>query len=118
MLEAGDPVEAVSAMEMALRLDMGFDTRKRIEKAKDEANIGSPERAEILLGLIDLKVTGELVKSSDDKSTGHTTGGTRECQMEGCRGQRLGVRWEDGKLTFPCTHGMVWNNNLKFWKIR
>jgi hypothetical protein len=38
---------------------------------------------------------------------GTLTGGFRNCQMEGCRGKRLGVRWDDGKLTFPCTHGML-----------
>lgn len=59
----------------------------------------------------------KLVKSRDNKSTGLTTGGERLCTMEGCRGHRIGVRWEDGKLTFPCTHGMTWDNNLKFWKI-
>ena len=38
--------------------------------------------------------------------TGNTTGGTRTCTIEGCRGVRVGVRWGDGKLTWPCTEGM------------
>ena len=37
---------------------------------------------------------------------GLATGGTRMCGMEGCRGIRVGVRWPDGKITYPCTHGM------------
>lgn len=52
MLEVGDAVEAVSAIEMALFLPMGEHTRSTLYKARDEANIGSPEQAEILLDLI------------------------------------------------------------------
>ncbi len=37
---------------------------------------------------------------------GHTTGTFRACQLEGCTGTRVGVRWPDGKLTWPCTKGM------------
>lgn len=28
------------------------------------------------------------------------------CQMEGCTGQRMTVKWPDGKVTRPCTKGM------------
>ncbi|MEJ6002498.1 hypothetical protein [Paucibacter soli] len=28
------------------------------------------------------------------------------CQMEGCTGRRLVVKWPDGKSTRPCTKGM------------
>ena len=61
MLEAADPVEAVSALEIVERQPLDLDTRKLVEKAKDEAIIGSPERAEILLGTIDLKSKGKPV---------------------------------------------------------
>jgi hypothetical protein len=44
--------------------------------------------------------------SRDRKMTGVATGGSRHCHMEGCRGTRIGVRWSDGVLTFPCTHGL------------
>ena len=37
---------------------------------------------------------------------GQTTGSVRSCAMEGCRGRRIGVRWPNGKVTFPCTRGM------------
>ena len=49
----------------------------------------------------------DKVISSDGKDTGVRTGGERPCQMEGCRGHRYAVRWEDGKLTYPCTQGMT-----------
>ena len=46
------------------------------------------------------------VYSKGKKAVGICTGSIRNCRMEGCTGQRLGVRWEDGKITFPCTKGM------------
>lgn len=46
------------------------------------------------------------VLSRDGKSIGTLTGGERHCQMEGCTGRRLGVRWKNGKLSFPCSKGM------------
>ena len=49
---------------------------------------------------------GVKVYSRDGKHEGATTGGVRPCGMEGCKGQRVGVRWDDGKLTYPCTGGM------------
>lgn len=38
---------------------------------------------------------------------GLLTGASHHCQMEGCCGQRLTVRWPDGKRTHPCTKGMT-----------
>lgn len=35
-----------------------------------------------------------------------TVVGLRRCTMEGCRGTRVGVRWPDGKLTWPCSKGL------------
>lgn len=38
---------------------------------------------------------------------GFTTGTTRHCTLEGCRGIRVGVRWPGNKyLTWPCSKGM------------
>jgi len=31
--------------------------------------------------------------------------GTSLCRLEGCRGTRLHVRWQDGKRTYPCSKG-------------
>jgi hypothetical protein len=58
---------------------------------------------------------GNLVVSRDGKKKGKTTGGCYRCRMDGCPGLRIGVRWEDGKLTFPCSKGMI--RNKKGWKI-
>ena len=116
-LEANDFEEAVSILDFALHQQgVDFDTRKLIEKAKDEADIGVPATAEILLGMIDLKI-GDTVVTFDGFYTGKTTGGSRPCQLEGCRGECLGVRWNDGKLTFPCTAGMTYDDRTATWKI-
>ena len=29
----------------------------------------------------------------------------RRCQMEGCTGMRIHVKWPDGKSTYPCSKG-------------
>ena len=47
------------------------------------------------------------ILSRDGKFKGHYTGGSRVCRLEGCRGQLQGVRWNDGKLTFPCSSAIV-----------
>lgn len=38
---------------------------------------------------------------------GALTGTTRHCRLEGCTGRRLGVRWPDGKITWPCSKGLI-----------
>lgn len=62
---------------------------------------------------------GEKVISRDGKFIGRTTGGERICQMEGCGGRRIAVRWTNKKgksnITYPCTAGMDYKN--KAWKI-
>lgn len=30
---------------------------------------------------------------------------SRRCQMEGCTGHRIHVKWEDGRSTYPCSKG-------------
>lgn len=37
---------------------------------------------------------------------GVATGSVRRCQLEGCPGLRVMVRWPGGKVTWPCTKGM------------
>lgn len=49
---------------------------------------------------------GIVVISRDGKEKGVTTGGERRCQLEGCGGRRIAVRWPKGNLTMPCTKGM------------
>jgi hypothetical protein len=51
------------------------------------------------------------------KQQGHTTGGAKRCALEGCTRARVGVRWPGGKLTWPCTKGMLWDEQEKTWEI-
>jgi len=44
-----DPTQAMNTLTQALRGEMDLDTRKQIEKARDEAHLGDPIVAEILL---------------------------------------------------------------------
>ena len=60
---------------------------------------------------------GTPVVSRDDTTTGRLTGGNRHCQLEGCGGLRLGTRWPDGKLTWPCLKGMTWSADRGAWRI-
>jgi len=55
------------------------------------------------------------VISRTGNHTGHTTGATRICTLEGCRGRRIVVKWDNGKVTYPCTKGMSEQNGA--WKI-
>lgn len=55
-------------------------------------------------------VAGRTVFAQDSRGgrlQGRLTGGARVCPLEGCTGVRLGVRWPDGSLTWPCTKGML-----------
>lgn len=54
----------------------------------------------------DMFAKGTVVHSRDGKLKGKLIGGSRICRLEGCRGKQLAVRWENGKLTYPCTKGM------------
>ena len=59
---------------------------------------------------------GTMVYSRDAKSRGRTTGSKRPCRLEGCTGLRLGVKWNDGKITYPFTKGMTWRK--RSWRIQ
>lgn len=59
--------------------------------------------------------TGTIVYSKDAKIKGRLTGSSRCCRMEGCLGRALGVKWDDGKVTYPCTKGMTFRK--KTWRI-
>lgn len=52
-----------------------------------------------------------IVYSRDKKEKGVCTGGAYLCKMESCKGDRIGVRWANGKITFPCTQGMKFFKN-------
>lgn len=40
------------------------------------------------------------------RMVGRSTGTFRTCPLEGCRGLRVGVRWSNSRLTWPCIEGM------------
>ena len=50
---------------------------------------------------------GRKVLDRNLESLGIATGSRRKCQLEGCPSQRIGVRWPDGRLTWPCLKGMT-----------
>lgn len=41
---------------------------------------------------------------------------SRRCQMEGCTGMRIHVRWPDGSSTYPCSKGCT-QLGEHLWKI-
>lgn len=61
--------------------------------------------------------SGTPVRSRSGDEVGKLTGGKRKCQMDGCRGQQLCVRWTDRVRTWPCTHGMTYDDVAKEWRI-
>jgi len=56
------------------------------------------------------------VFSRDLSERGVRTGGYRHCQMEGCRGLRIGIRWPDGRISWPCTMSLA-EGPSGGWKI-
>jgi hypothetical protein len=53
-----------------------------------------------------LRNAGTKIYSRTLHLVGTTTGRRRCCTLEGCRGERISVRWPDGRHTFPCSKGM------------
>lgn len=51
------------------------------------------------------------VYSRDRLQVGTCTGSAYRCRLESCKGDRIGVRWADGRITFPCTEGMIHYKN-------
>lgn len=48
----------------------------------------------------------DFIKSRDSKNYGVIVNhSSRMCQMEGCTGMRMHVRWDDGSTTYPCSKG-------------
>lgn len=58
----------------------------------------------------------KFVESRDGKKVGKVVG-TRPCQLEGCLSHRIGVRWKDGKITWPCAKGMEMGSLPDRWRI-
>jgi hypothetical protein len=60
---------------------------------------------------------GTRIISREGGEEGYTSGGTRHCRLEGCSGLRLRTIWKDGKHTWPCTKGLMWNEEKQGWQI-
>lgn len=65
---------------------------------------------------LDGEMVGRPVFSRNGKAAGVCTAVSR-CQLEGCRGLRLHVRWNKGRGTRPCTRGCTYDETLKAWRI-
>lgn len=59
----------------------------------------------------------EHIYSRDKSEKGATTGTSFPCSMHGCTGKRVTVRWADGKTTYPCSKGLLYDTDLKAWHI-
>jgi len=57
----------------------------------------------------------QRVQSRRGRLIGVTTGATRPCQLEGCKGVRVTVKWPDGKHTHPCSEGLI--AGRRQWRI-
>jgi hypothetical protein len=112
---------------MSLQPTMSQATKKKPAKAKVETtmdwldrllNLG---RKEAMFEAEDEFPAGTDVYTRDGKIRGKATGGLRHCALESCGGIRVGVRWPDGKLTWPCMKGMIFDSNNKSrrpnWRI-
>lgn len=58
---------------------------------------------------------GDKMISRDEKNTGIFTGVTRPYNLEGCRGLRHTVKWNDGKISYPCGKGLRYDFKMKCW---
>lgn len=54
---------------------------------------------------------GQKILSSDGRLVGTPTGAEWLCRLEGCRGVRITTRWPNGKITHPCSKGLVNNGD-------
>ena len=50
---------------------------------------------------------GEAVIGRYGTVRGRVCGPPTPCDLEGCTGVRVPVRWQDGKLTWPCSKGLT-----------
>jgi hypothetical protein len=56
---------------------------------------------------IQSEYVGKTILTRDASMEGKVISATRRCSMEGCLGIRLGVRWPNGRLTYPCSRGIT-----------
>jgi hypothetical protein len=56
---------------------------------------------------------GGRILSRVKGEVGIMSGSTHDCQLKGCHGVRVSVKWPDGKRTFPCSRDFYYNFTLK-----
>ncbi len=71
----------------------------------DRQGLGAPESGWVRAEPLEV-VAGGRTYGRGGVLTGRLTGTTRRCRLEGCTGTRLGVRWDDNSLTWPCSKGV------------
>ncbi len=90
----------------------------RTRHRSSEAAAGVPDEVSNLgekilqtLGLVGPSDLSALhtVRSKDGKRRGTVTRSFRRCQLDGCGGLRIRVRWSDGRVTWPCSAGMTFS---------
>jgi hypothetical protein len=59
---------------------------------------------------------GTPILSRGGDAVGTATGSTHTCRLAGCRGVRVAVRWSNGKVTYPCSKGILQVENG--WEIQ
>ncbi len=60
---------------------------------------------------------GTVVWNRDKTEKGIATGSTRACRLSGCRSLNHGVKWPDGKTTYPCGKGIKYDIKSGEWQI-
>ena len=55
---------------------------------------------------INTDYANKVVLTRDGSKQGIASGSTRRCQLAGCGGLNIMVRWPDGKITWPCSAGL------------
>lgn len=50
---------------------------------------------------------GQVVWNRGRTQFGKPTGSEHRCQLAGCNGVRVAVKWPDNKISFPCSRGLI-----------
>lgn len=52
-----------------------------------------------------------VVHSRNGEHQGKIVGNARTCRLDGCGGVRVPVRWDDRRLTWPCSKALIANDD-------
>jgi hypothetical protein len=59
---------------------------------------------------------GTTILSRDGKLKGTVMGTTFPCRLMGCNGIRITTKWPNGKITYPCSKGIIVRSG--HWQIQ